>query len=55
MNRHELASYLASIITVLNDFDDNGTARPEWLTNEYTRAYNELKEMVKDDETGKSE
>jgi hypothetical protein len=54
MTKPELAGYLSSIITILNDFDDNSRLRPQWLSAEYERVWNQWKEDVKN-ETGKSE
>lgn len=53
MTRDELAGYLASLITIMNDFDDNGRTRPSWIGQEYERVYNLWKETVQN-ETGKS-
>lgn len=47
MNKGELASYLASLITIHDSFDDAGARlRPAWLSTEYTRAYDEFKSVV---------
>lgn len=56
MEKHELASYLASLITIMDSMDDAGARlRPAWLAKEYERAYEELKQEVeKSRETGQS-
>lgn len=57
MEKHELASYLASLISIMDSMDDGGAQlRPAWLVAEYHRAYEEFKQGVKDDdEARKSE
>lgn len=46
MNLVEQASYLASILSILDTFDDASAARPQWLVDEYSRVWGEYKETV---------
>lgn len=47
MKKHELVGYLAGLVSVLDSFDDGGARlRPAWLTEEYTRAYREFKDLI---------
>lgn len=43
----ENAGYLASLISILDSFDDGGgRTRPKWLAEEYERAYLEFRQNV---------
>lgn len=45
--KHELASYLASLNSLLDAQDDAGTAlRSQTLAGEYERTWKELKELI---------
>lgn len=46
MNLNEQAAYLASILAILDNFDDNSTQRPAWLVDEYKRVWDQWKEGV---------
>lgn len=55
MTKQEMASYLSSLISIMDSFDDaGGRLRPTWLAEEYHRVWDQWKELVqkeKDDET----
>lgn len=42
----ENAGYLASLITILDSFDDAARIRPKWLAEEYERSYEEFRQNV---------
>lgn len=46
MQLSDQASYLASLVSLLDSFDDAGVKRPTWLSDEYTRVWGEFKEAV---------
>lgn len=47
-NKYELVSYLNGISSIMDAVDDGGAQnRPKWLTDEYLRAWQELKDIVK--------
>ena len=57
MSRVELASYCASLLTLMSSKEDAGIARGQTLGEEYTNAYDRLSRIIKgeEDETGKRE
>lgn len=50
MTKQELASYLASLISIVDSMDDAGAQlRPAWLVEEYDRTWKEFKQEIKDE------
>lgn len=49
MTTADHASYLASIIAVMDSFDDAARPRPSWLADEYERAWGDYRKSVEDD------
>lgn len=51
MSKYELASYLSSLISIMESQDTaGGVMRSNTLGREYTRAYDELKEIIRKEE-----
>lgn len=57
MEKAEMASYLASICSIMDSIDDGGAQlRPQWLVEEYHRTWDAFKDTVqqeKEDEARK--
>lgn len=46
VSKIEAAGYLASLVSLLDSFDDASRPRPVWLTDEYQRVWDGYKECV---------
>lgn len=52
--KYELASYLSSLLAIMESREDAGIHRGQTLGEEYTRGYTRLIESIKEDESNET-
>lgn len=55
MTKQELASYLSSLISIMESKEDAGIERGQTLGREYTRAYGQMMDIIRKEEKDAAE